>query len=275
MTATPKPDAGASRVALGIEYDGSDFNGWQIQPDVRTVQGALEDALTTVADAPVATVCAGRTDTGVHALGQVVHFDTPVRRSERAWQLGGNANLPRDARIVWARHVAPAFHARFDALARHYRYLILNREAPSALERRRACWERRALNVAAMADAARALVGEHDFSAFRAAGCQAANPVRIVHTLEVARRGQWVTIDIVANAFLQNMVRIVAGALLRVGRGEAPVAWLADILAAGDRGHRGETAPAHGLYLVGVRYPAAHALPEVGGAVAGPDRPLP
>lgn len=261
----------AGRIALGIEYDGTDFCGWQVQPTGRTVQNTLERALAKVADAPVSTVCAGRTDTGVHALGQVVHFDAPVRRAAAAWQLGGNANLPADVRIVWAREVGAHFHARFGALARRYRYVILNRPHASALYRQRACWERRDLDVTAMASAARSLVGEHDFTAFRAAGCQAANPVRIVHSLEVQRHGPWVVIDIVANAFLQNMVRIVAGVLLRVGCGDAAPGWVAQILADRQRGHRGKTATACALYFVSVNYPAEFGLDDASTVVLTPD----
>lgn len=264
-----RPDETAmQRYALGIEYDGSDFSGWQIQPDQRTVQGALESALSVVCDAPIATICAGRTDAGVHALAQVVHFDSPNARANRALVQGVNANLPDDARAVFARPVDETFHARFGALSRTYRYLVLNRPQASALWRRRACYERRELNVDAMRSGARYLLGDHDFSAFRAASCQAPNPLRTVHALDVRRAGVWVVIDITANAFLQNMVRIIAGTLLRVGRGEERAAWVGEVLAARDRGHLGTTAPPHALYFAQVRYDPRHALPTIAASAA-------
>lgn len=244
----------APRIALVVEYDGTDFHGWQVQPTDRSVQGDLERALARVADAPVATICAGRTDAGVHAIAQVVHFDPPAGRTQEAWTLGVNAQLRDDVRVVAAFPVSDEFHARFGALARRYRYLILNRPLKSALHRHRALHIRQPLDVAAMSTAAQVLVGEHDFSAFRAASCQAPHPVRTVHALEVNASGAWITIDIVANAFLQNMVRIVVGSLLRVGRAEADAAWLADVLAGRDRRHDGVTVSPHGLYLAGVRY---------------------
>ena len=249
------------RIALGLQYDGTDFCGWQVQPEGRTVQRVLEQALSSVASSPVATVCAGRTDSGVHALGQVVHFDPPCVREIDAWMLGTNANLPADAAVGWVKAVDPGFHARFGALSRHYCYLILNRPTRAPLYRQRAHYERRPLDVESMAQAATALLGEHDFSAFRAASCQAHNPRRIVHSLRVTQRGPWVRIDIEANAFLQNMVRIIAGSLLRVGRGDASPQWLGQVLADRDRQHHGATAPAHGLYFVAARYPAKYALP--------------
>lgn len=251
-----------ARMALGIEYDGSAFNGWQVQPDARTVQQVVEAALGKVAASEINTICAGRTDSGVHAICQVVHFDSPSEREEDAWRMGANANLPPDVAVSWARRVDSEFSARFGALARQYSYLILNRQTHSPIYRQRACWERRPLDIGAMNDAAAALVGEHDFSAFRSAACQAASAQRIVNKLSVERCGPWVRIDIEANAFLQNMVRIVAGVLLRVGRGDAPARWVGEILASADRGHRGETAPAHGLYLTAVRYPARYGLPD-------------
>ncbi|MFK8015534.1 MAG: tRNA pseudouridine(38-40) synthase TruA [Gammaproteobacteria bacterium] len=260
MTELAQP--GVQRFALCVEYDGGDFAGWQIQPDQRTVQGCVETALSDVADAPVATICAGRTDAGVHALGQMVHFDLDKPRTARALVQGANALMPDDARAVFAVAVDQAFHARFGAHARTYRYLILNRPQPSALWRGRALWERRELDLPAMQVAADCLIGDHDFSAFRAASCQAPNPLRSVHALTVTRDGPWVMIDITANAFLQNMVRIIVGTLLRVGRQDANAQWVAQVLAARDRGHRGTTAPPHGLYFASVRYDAAYALPS-------------
>ena len=255
-------DTPTQRFALGIEYDGSAFHGWQVQPAQRTVQASVERALALVADAPVATICAGRTDAGVHALGQVVHFDSPHQRPPAAYIHGTNTHLPADVRVVFAQPVAADFNARFGALSRTYRYVILNRRQPSALARDRACWERKPLDIAAMNLAAAALVGEHDFSAFRAASCQAANPIRTVERIVVSASGPWITVDIRANAFLQNMVRIVVGSLMRVGRGDVEPAWIARVLVARDRAHRGETAPPQGLYFAHVRYESRFQLPN-------------
>ncbi|MFO1430563.1 MAG: tRNA pseudouridine(38-40) synthase TruA [Candidatus Competibacteraceae bacterium] len=250
------------RLALGLEYDGSGFRGWQLQGrEVRTVQGCLEQALSRVAGGPVATICAGRTDAGVHATAQVVHFDTEAERSPRSWILGGNSNLPADISILWARPVAPAFHARFAALARRYRYIILNRPYRSALHHRRVAWQCQPLDVEVMALAAGYLLGEHDFSAFRAQDCQAKSPVRTLYVLRVQRQRDLIIIDAEANAFLQHMVRNIVGVLLAIGAGERPVHWVQEVLAARNRALGGVTAPAAGLYLVGVRYPAEFELP--------------
>lgn len=251
-----------SRLALVIEYDGSGFHGWQVQPDARTVQAELERALARIAAAPVATICAGRTDTGVHALTQVVHIDLPCSRPQNAWTMGLNSHLPDDVRVLSATPVGADFHARFGALSRTYRYLVLNRPQPSALARQRAYWQRAPLDVAAMREAADFLLGEHDFSAFRAASCQAPNPIRTVLDLTVTRAAPWLTIEITANAFLQNMVRIIVGTLLRVGRGEADPSWVGDVLHAADRRHRGKTAPPQGLYFAAVRYEARFGVPS-------------
>ncbi len=252
------------RIALGLEYDGSGFRGWQLQgPGVRTVQGCLEQALSRVAGEPVATVCAGRTDTGVHATAQVVHFDTGAERSSRSWILGSNSNLPADISVLWACPVAPAFHARFAALARRYRYIILNRPYRSALHHRRVAWHCQPLEVEAMAAAATYLLGEHDFSSFRAQGCQAKSPVRILYARRVQRQRDLVLIDAEANAFLHHMVRNIVGVLLAIGAGERPVDWTQEVLAARNRALGGVTAPAAGLYLVAVRYPEAFGLPAV------------
>ncbi len=252
------------RIALGVEYDGTGFCGWQYQRSDRTVQGCLEKALSRVADHELKTVCAGRTDTGVHATGQVVHIDSPARRDAKAWIRGTNANLPADIRIQWATPVDADFHARFSARRRHYRYAILNASCPPALLRSRTSWEYLGLDENRMAEGARHLLGEHDFSSFRAAACQARHPVRTLYQLDVHRQGDFLYIDVVANAFLHHMVRCIAGVLIRVGRGEATPGWVAEVLAARDRTLSGVTAPASGLYLVGVRYPERFGLP-VGG----------
>ncbi len=251
------------RIALGIEYDGSAFRGWQVQAhEPRTVQAAVETALTRVAAQPVRVVCAGRTDTGVHAVGQVVHFDTAVRREPRNWVLGANVNLPSEVAVTWARPVDDRFHARFAAVSRRYCYLILNRATRSSLLARRTTWEHRALDADAMRQAAQALVGTHDFSSYRAMGCQAKSPVRTLHDLDVTRHGELIALRVHANAFLHHMVRNIAGVLIAIGRGDRPVDWAAEVLALRNRTLGGVTAAPHGLYLEQVRYPAEFALPE-------------
>lgn len=252
------------RTALGIEYDGAAFCGWQRQTSGRTVQGCVEQALSRVANQPVSVVCAGRTDTGVHATGQVIHFDSSAARLPENWVRGANANLPGDIRIQWACDVADAFHARFAARRRHYRYIILNAPSAPALLRDRVCWERLPLHVERMQQAARYLLGEHDFTSFRAAACQAKSPTRTIHRLDVTRAGRCIYIDVVANAFLHHMVRCIAGVLIAVGRGEQAPGWTAELLAARDRTAGGINAPAAGLYLVGVVYEAHFGLPASG-----------
>lgn len=249
------------RIVCGVEYDGGAFQGWQIQPGSRTVQGVVETAVARVADEPIRAISAGRTDTGVHATGQVFHFDTASERPEKAWVMGTNSHLPADVAIRWARPVDGEFHARFRARDRLYRYLIIEGTSRSALWRDRAAWSAHALDVEAMRAAAAHLVGERDFSAFRTAACQARGAVRTVHALEVARSGDLIAVDIRANAFLHNMVRIIIGMLLTVGRGERPPAWAGDLLAGRDRTRGGATAPAQGLYFVGPRYPEHFGLP--------------
>ncbi len=271
--APPTPSR-VARFAPGIEYDGAAFNGWQIQHEggsgVRSVQACLEAATSRIADEPLRVVCAGRTDTGVHATAQVVHFDTAAQRSQRNWILGINSLLPADACVTWARPVADDFHARFSAVERAYTYLILCRRARSALYRNRACLLHELPDASRMQAAARWLVGTHDFSSFRAAGCQAKSPVRTVHALEVTGVGEWLRIDVRANAFLHHMVRNIAGVLIAVGRGEADVDWPRELLEVRDRRRGGVTAPAGGLYLVGVRYPQRFALPAGSPVRVGP-----
>ncbi|MES9833174.1 MAG: tRNA pseudouridine(38-40) synthase TruA [Candidatus Thiodiazotropha sp. DIVDIV] len=243
------------RVALGIEYDGTAFHGWQYQGDVRSVQESLQTALSKVADHEVTVHCAGRTDTGVHATGQVVHFETSAVRSERSWILGSNVNLPADVSVSWAQEMPKTFHARFSAVGRHYRYLILNRPYRSALWRNRAVWMHQSLDEVVMHKAAQHLVGTHDFSSYRAIGCQAKHPVRTVHRLTVSRQGEMVSIDIHANAFLHHMVRNIAGVLVAIGKGEQPESWAAEVLALRDRTLGGVTASPQGLCLTKVDYP--------------------
>ena len=260
------------RFALGIEYDGSDFSGWESQPRQRTVQSTLESALSSVADGAIKIVCAGRTDAGVHALAQVVHFDSCAERAPHEWVLGANSNLPGDVSVCWASPVAQDFHARYSALYRHYRYVIHNRRERSALLRQRAAWERIPLDITPMQAAGEHLLGEHDFSSFRAAGCQAKGPVRTVVGLEVHRRGALVFIDISANAFLQHMVRNIAGSLVAIGCGDEPAQWLGEVLQSKDRKQGGIAAPPHGLTLTRVDYPAEFAIPANPGAEAADSR---
>jgi tRNA pseudouridine38-40 synthase len=250
------------RYALGIEYEGTDFNGWQRLSHAPSVQGALESALSFVADHPVEVVCAGRTDAGVHGSGQVVHFDSEAVRPLQAWQMGGNSRLPGSVAILWAQPVAAEFHARFSARARRYRYRLLNRRVRPALQARFQSWEPRPLDAEAMHAAARVLLGTHDFSAFRTAQCQAPNPVRDLQAISVERSGDELLIQVQANAFLHHMVRNIVGSLMVVGRGEASAAWLGDVLAGRDRTLAGPTAPAAGLTFVGPRYPREWNLPE-------------
>ncbi|BBD79649.1 tRNA pseudouridine(38-40) synthase TruA [Aerosticca soli] len=249
------------RIALGIEYEGTDFLGWQRLAHGATVQAAIEAALSKVAAHPVTVTCAGRTDAGVHARCQVVHFDTEAQRPMRGWTLGACALLPTAVAVLWAHEVDPAFHARFSARSRRYRYRILNRPVRPALDARQLAWEPRPLDAARMHEAAQALLGEHDFGAFRAASCQAAHARRAVFGLEVRRQGEKVIVDIEANAFLHHMVRNIVGSLLPVGRGERPVTWLAELLAGRDREAAGPTAPAAGLTFLGPRYEAHWGLP--------------
>ncbi|HEX7029211.1 MAG TPA: tRNA pseudouridine(38-40) synthase TruA [Gammaproteobacteria bacterium] len=249
------------RIAAGIEYDGSAFAGWQTQPHAPSVQDAVERALSTVADHDVKVVCAGRTDAGVHALGQVVHFDTRAIRSQRSWVLGANSNLPASVNVCWTREVPEDFHARFGAVARSYRYVILNRWVRSAVHAARATWIHEPLDAEAMHRAAQHLRGEHDFSSYRALACQAKSPVRTVESIAVRRDDEWVTLEITANAFLHHMVRNIAGTLIAIGKRERPEDWTLEVLRHRDRALGGVTAPPQGLYFVGPRYPGRFAIP--------------
>ncbi|MFC1603360.1 tRNA pseudouridine(38-40) synthase TruA [Pseudomonadota bacterium] len=251
------------RVALGVEYDGAGFCGWQMQKSgVRTVQEELEKALSLVANMPVRVHCAGRTDTGVHGVGQVVHFDTAAQRSPRSWILGANSNLPFDVNVTWAKQVDEAFHARFSAISRAYRYIILNRATRSCLNRNRAVWTHRPLDAGRMHEAAQSLIGSHDFSSFRAQGCQAKSPVRILSYLDVSRQDDRIIINVGANAFLHHMVRNLAGVLMTIGRGDEAVGWAREVLERRDRTRGGVTAPPEGLYLMHVGYPGEFEIPE-------------
>ena len=249
------------RIAIGIEYDGTAYNGWQRQSHGVGVQTVIENALSKIANESIETICAGRTDSGVHAIAQVVHFDSKVKRTMRNWLFGINSNLPDDVNACWAKIVDQNFHARFSAISRSYRYLILNKSVRSSLHRNRAWWIHRPLNEFDMQRAADHLLGEHDFSAFRAAGCRASTPIREISNIRINRDGDWIAIDVTANAFLQHMVRNIAGLLATIGQGEANSALVREVLESCDRKKGGVAAPAHGLTLMKIDYPDKFDLP--------------
>lgn len=255
------------RVAIGVEYDGAAYHGWQRQPHSASVQEALQAALSRIANVPVELTCAGRTDAGVHARVQVAHFDTEAVRTPRAWLFGANSVLPPAINLRWVQPVPEQFHARYSALRRTYRYLVLNRPTRSALACGRALVVYAPLDAALMQSAAEALIGEHDFSAFRAAECQAHSPVRTIESLNVQRHGDWVSIEVTANAFLQHMVRNIVGTLLAVGRGEAGPQRTREQLESRQRSTGEATAAAHGLYFWRVQYPAQFGLPDDSGMI--------
>ncbi|QBL08911.1 tRNA pseudouridine(38-40) synthase TruA [Rheinheimera sp. D18] len=250
------------RIALGIEYDGSAFYGWQRQREVNSVQQELETALAKVANQPIELFCAGRTDAGVHATSQVVHFDTNVMRDNKAWVMGTNAQLPDAIAVRWATVVADDFHARFSATARRYRYIIYNHKYRPAILRSGLSHYHQALNVELMQQAALSLLGEHDFTSFRAMQCQSHSPFRNVHHVKISRSDDFVVIDIKANAFLHHMVRNITGSLLEVGMQNRPPQWIAELLAAKNRSLAAATAKPGGLYLVDVDYPAHFEIPK-------------
>ncbi len=254
---------GTSRVAAVIEYDGSAYCGWQRQTHSPGIQSQVERALSRVADEPVEVACAGRTDTGVHATNQVIHFDTRAQRRPDNWLLGANANLPPEIRLHWAGQVPDRFHARFSATARTYRYLISNSPQRPAIFHRWLTWEKRHLDEQGMQRAANLLLGELDFSSFRAAGCQSLTPFRRVDYISLWRRDNLVLLEIRANAFLHHMVRNIAGALIAIGTGDKSFSWLQSLVVARDRTRGTVTAPANGLFLVGVSYPSCFAIPEL------------
>ncbi|MFK7975765.1 MAG: tRNA pseudouridine(38-40) synthase TruA [Halioglobus sp.] len=258
-----EPQEPGTRFACCIEYDGSHYNGWQSQPHegVRTVQDTLEVALASIAGESIRVHCAGRTDTGVHGTGQIVHFEAAVARSCKAWMFGGNTALPRDVRIHWVVTVPTEFHSRFSAQSRRYRYVIANTLVRPALLRNQVAWHRRPLDAPTMHLAAQQLLGEQDFSAFRAAACQASSPMRNVHCVSVARHSDYVVIDIQANAFLHHMVRNIAGALIAVGEGREHEGWIGELLLGKDRAAAADTASAAGLYLVEIVYPEQFSIP--------------
>jgi tRNA pseudouridine38-40 synthase len=255
------------RIALMVEYDGSQYHGWQAQTGLHTVQSVLEQAISHVANQNVSVVCAGRTDTGVHATNQIVHFDCDSERTIRAWIYGANSFLPKDVCVKWGGLMPEDFHARFSAVSRRYRYIIYNSPIRPALLRSNVTWQYRPLDHQAMNEATQCLLGEQDFTSFRALECQSKTPMRNIHSIVVERYGDLVVIDITANAFLHHMVRNIAGVLINVGSGKKPSSWVQEVLTAKDRKLGAETAPPYGLYLVGVVYPAHYGINQM---VTGP-----
>lgn len=265
---------GVTRIALCVEYGGDAFEGWQTQPHGRTVQDAVEAALSAVAGVPIAVVCAGRTDSGVHACAQIAHFDSPVIRPLTAWVRGVNSHLPPSVAVRWAVPVEDAFHARFSAMARHYRYVLFNAPVRPAILAGRVGWFHQPLDGEAMSAAARSLLGEHDFSTFRAAACQAKTPVRRMRHVRVESAGAYWLFDFCADAFLHHMIRNLVGALVYVGKGRHSVQWLGEVLAARNRALAAPTFEAAGLYLSGVEYGAQWSLPQGGRIICPPRLPL-
>lgn len=254
------------RIALGVEYDGRPFCGWQSQPDGRTVQDRLQQALSQIAGAPIVVTAAGRTDTGVHALEQVVHFDSDAGRPLTAWVRGANALLPESVAVRWAHSVPDEFHARFSAHGRSYRYLLINRATRPAIQAGKAGWFHVPLDLAAMQAAAQCLLGEHDFSAFRAAECQARSPVKHLRQLDIRREGDMIVFDLSADAFLHHMVRNIVGCLVYVGKGKYPPDWLAEVLSSRERRLAAPTFAPDGLYLRRIQYETKWGLPQLPGS---------
>ena len=250
------------RYALGIEYDGSKYCGWQRQNNVIGVQQKIEEALSKIANEPIEVICAGRTDTGVNATNQIIHFDTDKVRKDVAWTLGVNTNLPKDIAVSWVKEVNDEFHARFSATARRYRYLIYNKPVKQGLMHDQFTWIRNPLDEQLMDDAAKSLLGENDFTSFRAKDCQSHTPFRNIHQISVKRFGDIVMIEVQANAFLYHMIRNIAGVLIPIGMGKKPVSWTADLLKIKDRSKAGVTAHSDGLYFVGVDYPEKFGIPS-------------
>ena len=250
------------RISLIVEYDGSQYHGWQSQNGLHTVQGTLERALSQVADEEITVVCAGRTDTGVHATNQVVHFDSNKERSVRAWIYGANSFLPKDICVRWGKEMPEHFHARYSGLSRRYRYVIHNTPIRSALLRSNVTWQYRQLDHKLMHEAAQLLIGEHDFTSFRSVECQSRTPMRSLMAISVIRKLDFIVIDVRANAFLHHMVRNIAGVLMSVGSARHPVSWVKEVLEAKDRKKGAETAPPYGLYFVSVAYPAEFGMIE-------------
>lgn len=251
------------RIALGIRYDGTAYHGWQVQEELKTIQRSVELALSAVANHPVAVICAGRTDAGVHASAQVIHFDTHSYRSDYSWVFGANSNLPQDISVLWAKPVTQDFHARYSATARRYRYVLYNHEIRPGILRQAVGWHYRPLDERLMQQGAKYLLGEHDFSSFRGAGCQAKNAVRTIYSIEIFRIRRMLVVEIQANAFLLHMVRNIVGVLLAIATGVQPPEWAKTVLEARDRQQGGITISPNGLYLVEVNYPPEFKLPRM------------
>lgn len=251
------------RIALGLRYDGTGYHGWQIQNDLNTIQGTVEKALSTVANHPVSVTCAGRTDAGVHATAQTIHFDTKAHRSDYSWVFGVNSNLPHSISILWAKPVREDFHARYSAMARRYRYILYNHEIRPGILRKAVGWYYRPLDEQQMIVAGKHFLGEHDFSSFRGSDCQAKSPVRTIHQIEIFRIRRMVVIEVQANGFLLHMVRNIVGVLMAIGTGEHPPEWAKQVLEACDRKQGGMTISPNGLYLVEVNYPPEFQLPRM------------
>ncbi len=249
------------KMALGIEYCGTSYHGWQRQDIPNSIQEYVENALSKVADQKINIFCAGRTDTGVHALHQVVHFETDVVRNMYSWVVGGNVNLPNDISILWAKEVDDDFHARFSAIIRTYKYIIMNRQSRPGTNHGLVTWERQPLDESRMQLAANSLIGEHDFTSFRTVACQAKNPVRNVRKLNISRVDDYVMFEIEANAFLHHMVRNIAGVLIEIGCGKADISWAHEVLAIRDRTKSAKTASPGGLYLAMIQYPEKYEIP--------------
>lgn len=250
------------RYALALTYDGSNYHGWQNQPSSSSIQQALEHALSKVADHKVTAICAGRTDSGVHALSQIVHFDTTAVRDIRGWLLGVNTNLPRDVRVQWIQETSEDFHARFSAVSRRYRYIIYNNFIASALLHNQTTWYPQLLDEKIMLQAAQCLIGEHDFTSYRAMACQAHSPVRTIYELNISRQNKFIFIDIKGNGFLHHMIRNIAGVLMSIGSGKRDPIWAQEVLEARDRRAGDVTAPPSGLYFMEVEYPEKFNLPK-------------
>jgi len=252
-----------SRVALGIEYDGSEYYGFQKQKSTeQTIQGNLENSISKVANHSIKTFCSGRTDAGVHAFMQVVHFDTESRRSTREWVRGINSYLPHDIKVLWSKELDETFHARFSATHRSYLYRILNNQTPSALWSKRSLFVPQKLDIRAMRAASKYLIGEHDFSSFRGSGCQSNSPVRTIENIKITKKNNFITFELRANAFLLHMVRIIIGTLLMVGKREIKPVEMKNILNEKDRRISGKTVSSSGLYFLGPKYPAKYQLPD-------------
>jgi len=250
------------KIALGIEYCGTPFCGWQSQDIPNTIQAYVENALSEIADEKIKIYCAGRTDTGVHALHQVVHFETEVERKMYSWVVGSNVNLPNEISILWAKKVDNDFNARFSATARTYRYIIMNRQSRPGVNNGMVTWERQPLDESRMQLAANSLIGEHDFTSFRTVACQANSPVRNVKRLDISRVDDYVIFEIEADAFLHHMVRNIAGVLIEIGCGKADISWVDEVLAIRDRTKSAKTASPDGLYLAMIQYPEKYGIPK-------------